>query len=300
MGKNKWSNETEGSYNPPFQSTKDLGRRGSKKLSNLPGYFNGRTNEALNFTTLVKAFLQHFRRKWLSLRFRTHKLSNFAFNKSFLIKCGILCIGTYVLFNGKPETGAAISNGITPGTWDDETTFSVGSDLQAPKKKKLIKKPASEAAPLSKENLRSDRSINYIKKYHGLAQQEMRKYGVPASISLAQGLIESRAGTSKLAVNNNNHFGMKCFSRNCKKGHCTNFTDDTHKDFFRKFKKASESWRAHSIMVSSGRYAKLKKYGNNYRKWAIGLKSVGYATDKHYAQKIIGIVERYDLHQYDN
>ena len=62
--------------------------------------------------------------------------------------------------------------------------------------------------------------------------KEMNAYGIPASISLAQGLIESRAGTSKLALQNCNHFGIKCFRRNCKRGHCTNFTDDTHKDFF--------------------------------------------------------------------
>ena len=91
----------------------------------------------------------------------------------------------------------------------------------------------------------------------------MEKYGIPASISLAQGLIESRAGSSKLAVNNNNHFGIKCFSRHCRKGHCTNFTDDTHKDFFRKFPSPWESWRAHSQLLSSGRYTKLRKNGRS-------------------------------------
>ena len=127
----------------------------------------------------------------------------------------------------------------------------------------------------------------------------MRQYGVPASISLAQGLIESRAGTSKLAVENNNHFGMKCFSRNCRKGHCTNFTDDSHKDFFLKFTNPWDSWRKHSQMISTGRYARLKRYGRDYRAWANGLKSVGYATDRGYASKLIGVIERYELYQYD-
>ncbi len=127
----------------------------------------------------------------------------------------------------------------------------------------------------------------------------MEKYGIPASISLAQGLIESRAGSSKLAVNNNNHFGIKCFSRHCRKGHCTNFTDDTHKDFFRKFPSPWESWRAHSQLLSSGRYTKLRKNGRDYRKWAYGLKSIGYATDRTYAEKLIGIIERYELYKYD-
>jgi flagellum-specific peptidoglycan hydrolase FlgJ len=139
----------------------------------------------------------------------------------------------------------------------------------------------------------------YIKQYAPVAIAQMKKYGIPASISLAQGLVESRAGTSSLAVNNNNHFGMKCFSKNCKKGHCTNYTDDTHKDFFKKFPSPKESWQAHSELLSSGRYAKLKKYGRDYRAWAKGLKNAGYATDPGYAGKLVGIIEMYDLHEYD-
>lgn len=157
----------------------------------------------------------------------------------------------------------------------------------------------NEAAPVSASELLSGQSKAYVDKYYKIAQEKMRKFGVPASISLAQGLIESRAGTSKLAVNNNNHFGMKCFSKTCKKGHCSNFADDTHKDFFKKFKSSEESWWAHGELVTTGRYAKLKKHGRNYRAWAYGLKSVGYATDRTYAQKLIGIIERNKLTQYD-
>lgn len=140
----------------------------------------------------------------------------------------------------------------------------------------------------------------YIKRFSKVAISEMQKYGVPASISLAQGLIESRAGTSKLAVSNNNHFGIKCFSRRCKKGHCSNFTDDTHKDFFRKFAAPWDSWRHHSVMLSKGRYKPLHKYGRDYRKWAIGLKRLGYATDPKYDITLIGIIENYELWKYDH
>lgn len=157
----------------------------------------------------------------------------------------------------------------------------------------------NEAAPVSANQLTEEMALDYIARFHETARTEMLKFGVPASISLAQGLVESRAGDSKLARNNNNHFGIKCFSRHCGKGHCTNFTDDSHKDFFRKFKSAWESWRAHSIMISNGRYAPLKKYGRDYRQWAYGLKSLGYATDKTYAEKLIGIIERYGLDAYD-
>jgi hypothetical protein len=119
-------------------------------------------------------------------------------------------------------------------------------------------------------------------------------------ISLAQGLIESRAGNSKLAKQNKNHFGIKCFSKKCVKGHCSNHCDDHHKDFFRIFKSSWESWRAHSVMISSGRYASLKKNGRDYKKWAHGLKRLGYATDRTYAEKLIGIIERYKLNRYDH
>lgn len=163
--------------------------------------------------------------------------------------------------------------------------------------KDVVDDRAPAAAPMAPKSEMTTKA--YIAKFAGIARNDMQKFGVPASISLAQGLIESRAGNSSLAVKNNNHFGMKCFSKNCRKGHCTNFTDDTHKDFFLKFGNAKSSWDAHAKLVTSGRYAKLKKYGRDYRRWAIGLKSVGYATDRTYAEKLIGIIERYDLHQYD-
>lgn len=166
-------------------------------------------------------------------------------------------------------------------------------------KQKVVKKPVNDAAPVRIESLKGDQTANYIKKYSAVARQEMARYGIPASISLAQGLIESRAGTSTLAVRNNNHFGMKCFSRNCKKGHCTNHSDDSHKDFFLNFKDPKLSWRAHSILLSGGRYAKLKKHGKDYRKWAYGLKTMGYATDRTYADKLISTIERYGLQQFD-
>ncbi|MCB9305776.1 MAG: glucosaminidase domain-containing protein [Lewinellaceae bacterium] len=157
----------------------------------------------------------------------------------------------------------------------------------------------NEAAPVSKNEIIPFDAGKYIDRFKQIAIDEMEKYGVPASISLAQGLIESRAGSSKLAVNNNNHFGIKCFSRKCKKGHCSNFTDDTHKDFFRIFKTPWESWREHSKLLTNKRFSRLKKYGRDYKKWAHGLESLGYATDRSYAEKLIGIIERYNLNKYD-
>ena len=144
------------------------------------------------------------------------------------------------------------------------------------------------------------KQLKYVKQFAAVAQKEMNEYGIPASIKLAQGLLESNVGESKLAVRNNNHFGIKCFSKSCKKGHCSNFTDDSHKDFFRIYGSSWESYRAHSRLLQKNRYLPLKKLGTtDYRGWARGLKKAGYATDPRYAEKIIGLIEDLHLHEYD-
>jgi len=156
-------------------------------------------------------------------------------------------------------------------------------------------------APVStKPNKKQDPFANaYIERFSKVAQTEMDKFGIPASIKLAQGLLESSNGKSRLAAENYNHFGLKCFSKSCKKGHCSNHSDDSHKDFFRKYKSAWESYRDHSKFLSGARYKHLKDYGNDYKKWAKGLKKAGYATDSKYAKKLISIIELYQLYRFD-
>lgn len=144
------------------------------------------------------------------------------------------------------------------------------------------------------------KQLAYVKRFAKTAQTEMKKYNIPASITLAQGLLESNVGESRLATQNNNHFGIKCFSRKCKKGHCANYTDDSHKDFFRKYKSTWESFRAHSKLLQAKRYRPLYKLDKkDYKGWAHGLKKSGYATDKKYAPKIIQLIEDLGLDAYD-
>lgn len=141
---------------------------------------------------------------------------------------------------------------------------------------------------------------SYVSRYAPVAKIEQNLHGIPASITLAQGLLESDAGGSRLAKRNKNHFGIKCFSRTCAKGHCSNFTDDSHKDFFRAYKSAWESYRAHSLFLQKDRYKHLLKLEpTDYKAWANGLSKAGYATDKRYANKLINLIEALDLHQYD-
>ena len=141
----------------------------------------------------------------------------------------------------------------------------------------------------------------YIKFYMKAAQNEMKIHGIPASITLAQGLLESNVGESKLAVRNNNHFGIKCFSKTCKKGHCSNFEDDTHKDFFRIFSSPEESFKAHSQILQKDRYKFLFDLAqDDYKGWAHGLKKAGYATDPKYGYKLVYLIEELGLSKFDN
>jgi len=138
---------------------------------------------------------------------------------------------------------------------------------------------------------------DYIKNYAATAVGEMKLYGIPASITLAQGLTESSAGTSNLCIKTKNHFGLKCFSRKCRRGHCANFTDDTHKDFFLVFDTVWESFRHHSKMLCGKRYEHLR--GKNSNEWTYGLQMAGYATDKAYGENLRRIIKVYDLGAFD-
>ena len=144
------------------------------------------------------------------------------------------------------------------------------------------------------------KQLKYVQRFAKTAQAEMQKFGIPAAVTLAQGLLESNVGESRLATQNNNHFGIKCFSKKCKTGHCSNFTDDSHKDFFRKYKSPWESFRAHSKLLQAKRYRDLYKLNKkDYKGWAHGLKKAGYATDKKYAAKLIQLIEDLHLAEYD-
>lgn len=138
----------------------------------------------------------------------------------------------------------------------------------------------------------------YIEKYTSLAILERANNSIPVYVTLSQGLLESCAGGSNLAQNNNNHFGIKCFSKNCAKGHCTNHFDDNHKDFFRTFTSVNESFKYHSNFLHKDRYKHLLKLDpKDYKGWCHGLKKAGYATDKVYAFSLIAIIEKYKLNE---
>ena len=138
----------------------------------------------------------------------------------------------------------------------------------------------------------------YVEKYSDLAIREMKQYKIPASITLSQGILESGNGESRLATKANNHFGIKCHGWQGKEIYAD---DDEENECFRKYKRVEDSYRDHSIFLKkNGRYSFLFELDlNDYEGWAHGLKKAGYATSPNYAEKLISLIEKYDLGRFD-
>ena len=170
------------------------------------------------------------------------------------------------------------------------------SETELKSKKTKNKKKKSKTVVIPPKILNTE---DYVKYYSSIAMDEMIQFGIPASITLAQGILESGAGKGRLAVQANNHFGIKCHDWNGKKIY---HDDDEEQECFRKYDNPEYSYRDHSLFLSNrGRYSflfDLKK--DDYKQWAKGLKKAGYATDPKYPQKLIDLIERYQLYKYDN
>lgn len=144
----------------------------------------------------------------------------------------------------------------------------------------------------------NQRYTDYIQRWKDVAISEQSQHGIPASITLAQGLLESAAGASRLAVEGNNHFGIKC--HNDWQGDTMLRDDDAPNECFRVYDSAEESFADHSRFLLRRRYESLFELPiDDYKGWAHGLKRCGYATDPNYAHRLISIIERYSLYNYD-
>ena len=139
---------------------------------------------------------------------------------------------------------------------------------------------------------------DYIAFFKAVAIHEMKLYGIPASITLAQGILESGSGKGRLSRQANNHFGIKCHDWT---GPRIYHDDDRAQECFRKYNDPSQSYRDHSLFLAKRkRYADLFKHKiTDYKAWARGLKRAGYATDPQYPKKLISLIERYKLYRYD-
>ena len=186
--------------------------------------------------------------------------------------------------------------------------FSCGSKKRVVTKKKKNRdkieqvstptKTISTKETPKKTTFKANTTETYIESYKAIAMKEMRKSKIPASITLAQGILESGSGKGRLSKEANNHFGIKCHDW---KGEKIYHDDDRSQECFRKYKDAQFSYRDHSkFLTTRGRYSKLFKLKeNDYKAWAKGLRSAGYATDRKYPQKLISLIERYKLYKFD-
>jgi LysM repeat protein len=151
----------------------------------------------------------------------------------------------------------------------------------------------------SKKKTKSVAYEAYIEKYKTLAVKQQKTYNIPASITLAQGLLESAAGSSRLARQGNNHFGIKCKEE--WRGGRIYHDDDEKNECFRTYKTVEDSYLDHSLFLSKRKYYvslfNLAPY--DYKGWAYGLQQCGYATDKSYGSKLVNIIETYELYKYD-
>lgn len=183
---------------------------------------------------------------------------------------------------------------------------------------RTVKKPATQTSRTASQQRNSGNKSNeelkatsavkvttevvkqYITGYKETAKDNMRTHGIPASITLAQGILESGSGQGRLALQANNHFGIKCHTDWT--GETIRHDDDAKQECFRKYRHASESFRDHSLFLTSrSRYADLFTLDKgDYKGWAKGLRKAGYATDPKYPDKLISLIERYELYKYDD
>ena len=193
-----------------------------------------------------------------------------------------------------------ISKRPLPSSTNTNRTTTVEKTLRPVKVQKVaaadvILNDLKKRKPLLNKN-----TLEYIKEYNDIAILEMISYKIPASITLAQGILESRSGLSRLSVRGNNHFGIKC--HRSWKGKRLYHDDDARQECFRKYEHPFSSFRDHSLFLyGRDRYAALFELRKkNYKGWAKGLKKAGYATDPKYTRKLIELIETYELYKYDD
>ncbi len=200
----------------------------------------------------------------------------------------MLILGSFLLFNCKVKKYTTVRI--------KKKAISTKKPIYKPKhptikQTQTVKMPERKIVP---KNTR-----DYIKRYAPIAIREMNIYGIPASITLAQGILESGSGRSNLAMRSNNHFGIKCHKE--WDGKSVTHDDDLVGECFRKYVHPETSYEDHSkFLAERKRYASLFKLRKtDYKAWAYGLKKAGYATDRRYPAKLIQLIKRYNLHQYD-
>ena len=205
----------------------------------------------------------------------------------FLVSCGSSRNKKVPVYKKKPA--------VTISTKNKPATSSTN-----PYEKKTTSTNNESLEATSRVMTNAETIMLYVTTFKDVAMQNMQQYGIPASITLAQGILESGAGRGRLSKEANNHFGIKCHKE--WSGPSIKHDDDASQECFRKYNDPAESYKDHSLFLTSrSRYSKLFDLDKgDFEGWAKGLKNAGYATDPKYPSKLIGIIERYELNKYDD
>ncbi len=190
----------------------------------------------------------------------------------------VILAGAYVLMYKNVNLNFNLNSPPPQNEIPDYTSMSVANSL----------------SPIVSATFDDEANKAYIEEYKAIALQEMKVFGIPASIKLGQALLESEAGQSMNAISLNNHFNLRCGE--LQTGYCTEMPSG----MFNEFGSVYDGWRAHSKYLVTNDYANLRKAaGNDYKIWAAGLKTLGYSAERDYAEKLIGIIEYYNLQELD-
>ena len=213
-----------------------------------------------------------------------------------------IILGTFILSCG---TNKSIIQTTKTKDWQSKHAISKTKDSVKKSSsndlKSEVEAPKSEVLEATtRVKVTTEIVLAYIDNFKEIAKNNMNQYGIPSSIILAQGILESGAGTGPLSALANNHFGIKCHKDWT--GPSVSYDDDAAQECFRKYAEAKESYADHAtFLVNRTWYADLFKLEkNDYKSWSKGLKAAGYATDPKYAEKLIGIIERYQLNRFDD
>lgn len=256
----------------------------------------------LEFTFVLKKILLGLKKLFVAIKYKIFKMTGGAMSEVKLpwLKIAVVVLLAYLMFNKDFQftINMTAPSVFLPSDEEDNNRENV-SPIGIAQAISHQKKAINPFADVAGDNAQTKKEKAYIRRFKKTAKEEMKKFGIPASVKMAQGLLESGAGHSGLAKRNNNHFGIKCFSKKCGKGHCSNHSDDHHKDFFVKYKSNWESWRAHSKLLNGKHYKSLKEHKTDYEAWAFGLKKLGYATDPRYPEKLLAKINKYQLYLLD-
>jgi flagellum-specific peptidoglycan hydrolase FlgJ len=211
----------------------------------------------------------------------------------------IACLFAVIMFISCGGSKKYVSSSKKKSTTSNRTV-NAAKKASKPKRSTSDNRETETMISTSKTTVYTDVVFSYINDFKNIAKSNMKEYGIPASIILAQGILESGAGRGNLAQKSNNHFGIKCHTG--WEGEKVYHDDDAEQECFRKYNDPAESYKDHALFLTSrSRYSSLFQLGkDDYEAWAKGLRKAGYATDPRYPEKLISYIEKYNLHRYDS